>query len=363
MSRALLMKFRQCGLSIAFFIGISLLLFFNDSYFRTAPDLIQTNEYPALENMFTYLMGGLMGGVLFCAFEFFLLENLFSRFGLLVLTAGRAAVLMAIYFTLSISLSLYYNMNLSDQGPLSPEVLNGVTGYISSPIFVINMVFYSIFAVILIYFHQIATIVGRGVLGKFLFARYKKPRIVKRVFLFMDVNSSTSIAEEIGHERFFALIQDFLVESGKEILEHGGEIYKYVGDEIIAVWPVREGGEGAQAMACLFAIRARIASRADYFRDRYGHVPEFKSALHVGEAMTGELGEWKREIAYMGDVLNTTARIQGACKKAGAWLLISQDYRDLVQNDAGYEFQLIGRGRLRGKDQPIALYRVEQAAK
>lgn len=360
MTRALVMKLQQSALSVAFFVGATLLLFFNDFYFRTAPDLIQVGEYDPWDNLFTYILGGLIGGVLFCIFEFFLLENLFTRFGLLTLTVGRAAVLISLYLSLSISLSFYYNINTSGASIFSPEVLAGVLNYVSGPIFIINMIFYSIFAIVLIYFHQVSTIVGRGVLGKFLFARYKTPQIVERVFMFMDVNSSTKIAEEIGHEKFFALIQDFLVESGKEILEHGGEIYKYVGDEIIAVWPVQEGGTQARALACLFAIRKRIAARADYFREQYGHVPEFKSALHTGNAMTGELGDWKREIAYMGDALNTTARIQGSCKKAGTWLLVSEDYYKLVDHGSKWEFQMIGRGRLRGKDQLIALYRVTE---
>ncbi|MEQ9366753.1 MAG: hypothetical protein RIF32_21115, partial [Leptospirales bacterium] len=83
MSRALAMKLRQSALSIVFFVAAAALLYFNDRYFRTAPDLIQVGEYPAFENFVTYIVGGLIAGVLFCAFEFFLLENLFTRFGLL----------------------------------------------------------------------------------------------------------------------------------------------------------------------------------------------------------------------------------------------------------------------------------------
>ncbi len=177
----------------------------------------------------------------------------------------------------------------------------------------------------------------------------------------MDINSSTSIAEDIGHERFFSLIQEFHVEAGKEILEHGGEIYKYVGDEIIAYWPVASGAGKAQALACLFAIQDRIAQQASKFTERYGHAPAFKSGLHVGSAMTGELGDWKREIAFMGDVLNTTARIQEACKKIGTWLLVSDAYRALIESPERWQFTEAGRGRLRGKEEAITLFTVERA--
>jgi len=354
------MKLRQCAVSTAFFVAAALLLFFNDFYFRRASDLKQIGEFRATENLINYIVGAAMGGGLFSFVEFFLLENLFSRFGLVALTAGRAIMLMAIYAGITTFLSFYYNATGTGLSPLHPAVLDLVLDYLTGPVNTINFVFYFVFAILLVYFHQIASIVGRGVLGKFLFARYKKPGIVERVFLFLDINTSTSIAEQIGPEKFFSMIQDFLVEAGKEILERGGEIYKYVGDEIIAVWPLDTGGQRAEALRCLFGIRRRIQLRADYFRENYGVIPEFKSGLHSGPAMMGELGDWKREIAYMGDTLNTTARIQGACKKLGAMILLSEDYYQLVEEKSTWSFQKAGRGRLRGKDRAITLYHVEQ---
>ncbi len=362
MTRSTAMKLRQSGLSIAFFVGASFLLYFNDAYFRTAEDIRQLEEYRLLFNLTNYLLGGLMGGILFSLFEFFLLENLFARYGLAALTIGRAFVLMAIYVSMTTVLSFYYNTSETNLPPWRPEVVQRVLDYLTSPVNTINLVFYFAFAMILVYFHQISAIVGRGVLGKFLFAHYKRPRIVARVFLFLDLTSSTSIAESIGADRFFALIQDFLTDAGREILEHGGEINKYVGDEIIAVWPLEEGARRGAALCCVAAIRSRIAGRANHFRELYGYVPEFKAGLHAGEAIVGELGDWKREIAYMGDVLNTTARIQGACKKTGDWVLVSEDYRSLMADPERWRFKLAGRGRLRGKENSISLYRPEVEA-
>lgn len=363
MRRTTRMKLRQTALSAGYFSACALLLFFNDFYIRKAPDIQQIGTYRPWLTLFTYVSGGLLGGALFSVVEFFLLARQTSRFGLAVLATGRAVVLLAIYVVVSTVFSFYYQVSVTGLDFWEPEVRRRVFAYITSPTNTINQVFYFVFALILVFFHQIAGIVGHGVLGKFLFARFKRPRVVEQVFVFLDLNSSTRIAEELGAARFFALIHEFVVEAGEEILEHGGEIYKYVGDEIIAVWPVEYGARRAQALACLCAIRERIAARSDYFLECFGHVPEFKSGIHVGPAIVGELGDWKREIAFMGDVLNTTARIQGACKKAGTWLLVSEEYSSLVRDKERWGFRLAGRGRLRGKDAVTSLYSIEPGKK
>ncbi len=291
-------------------------------------------------------------------FELFILGNLFKKYGLLVLGVGRGLFLVLLYFVMTLFLSFGYNVIVTGLPPYDQEVLDSVWQYMTGPVLIINLAFYAVFVMILIFFHQIIDLVGRGVLGKFLFGRYKIPRVVDRTFLFMDMNDSTSIAEKVGHIAFFELMQDFLVEAGDEIREHGGEINKYVGDEIIALWNIDQGARNGRALDALLAIRQRFQNRASYFEEKYGIVPDFKSALHTGPAMVGELGDWKREVAFMGDSMNTTARIQGACKKLKARILISEDYRHKLIDTTRYKLEHAGKGRLRGKETPMTLYRV-----
>ncbi len=362
MSRSFRMRLKEALLTVVASVLFSLLLFFNDAFIRTAPDLQQIGNYDTTQNLVTYVLGGLIGGTVFSIFEFFVLANFFRRFGLLLQVLIRGSLLMLLYIGLTVLMSVLYNVQTTGKGPLDPEVLAGVREYFSGPVVIINLVFYFIFFISIIFAHQMTSLVGRGITGKFLFARFKKPRIVERVFMFMDLNSSTTIAERIGPTQFFALIQDFMTDAGAEILEHGGEINKYVGDEIIIVWSVERGARNAAALRCVQAVHARLASRREYYEKRYGLVPEFKSGIHVGPAMVGELGDWKREIAYMGDVLNTTARIQGACKKLGAGVLVSEAYYEYLSEADRQGLRHAGRGRLRGKDELIRLYGIMQAA-
>lgn len=89
---------------------------------------------------------------------------------------------------------------------------------------------------------------------------------------------------------------------------------------------------------------------------RFGLVPEFKAGFHIGEVTTGEIGIIKKDIIYTGDVLNTTARIQGRCNAYNAKALISGDLLEELQKEDPISYIQIGELTLRGKTKPISLY-------
>jgi len=93
---------------------------------------------------------------------------------------------------------------------------------------------------------------------------------------------------------------------------HGGEIYQYVGDEMVVTWPVSAGRTDARPLACFFAIEAAIEAAAGEFEREFGIVPRLRAALHAGPVIGGEIGDSKREIVFHGDVMNTAARLEQA---------------------------------------------------
>ena len=72
-----------------------------------------------------------------------------------------------------------------------------------------------------------------------LLGRFHRAHEVDRIFMFLDLSNSTSIAEKIGHIKFFNLLKDFFGDMTDAILNSQGEIYQYVGDEIVISWPCR----------------------------------------------------------------------------------------------------------------------------
>lgn len=184
---------------------------------------------------------------------------------------------------------------------------------------------------------------------------------VDRVFMFLDIRSSTEIAEELGHVRYFELLNDFFADISDPVVQHEGEIYQYVGDEVVITWPLERGIEAGRCVRCFFAIWDTIEMRASHYQARYGLVPTFKAGLHHGRVTTGSVGTVKKEIVFSGDVLNTTARIEGLCNRYRADLLISQDLLDLLPHDAPWQSREIGSFTLRGKKAEITLYAIERA--
>jgi adenylate cyclase len=205
------------------------------------------------------------------------------------------------------------------------------------------------------FFSILNTLIGRHILAKLFIGMYRHPREINRVFMFLDIKSSTTIAEQIGHLKFMSLVNDFFYDITEPVFQTKGEIYKYVGDEAIITWKAKDAVEEANCIRCFQKIEAVVKSRADHYLKNYGLVPEFKAGLHGGISVTGELGYTRREIAYMGDVLNTTARIEEACKTYHEPLLVSGDLVDSMKNSA-IRFKEVGQVKLRGKENELVLF-------
>lgn len=208
---------------------------------------------------------------------------------------------------------------------------------------------------------SIQDIVGSKTLGKLFIGAYSQPREEERIFLFLDLKSSTAIAEKLGNKKFLNLLNDFFFYTSKSISQTKGSIYKYVGDEVIVTWPMKKGLKGENCVNCFFMIKNDIRENRETFIKKYGLVPEFKAGLHGGRVVAGELGFHKKEITYLGDVLNTTARIEELCNEYQAELLVSEVIIDKIQLFSNQSSRPVGNVNLRGKEQRVKLFEVKEA--
>ena len=98
------------------------------------------------------------------------------------------------------------------------------------------------------------------------------------------------------------------------------------------------------------------------YAKRYNAIPDFKVGLHCGQVMVGELGKIKRDIAFSGDVLNTTARIQSMCNEKGVDILASKAFAEkLGKLPRGITVKSLGDERLKGKTEEVALMTFEKS--
>ena len=197
----------------------------------------------------------------------------------------------------------------------------------------------------------------------FLMGRYFHPKKEERIFMFLDLRSSTSIAEKLGEVRYFNFLKEVFQHVTPSIVYSKGEIYQYVGDEIVISWKTNKGTENANCVQCFFNIQTELAKKADYYTKKYGVVPEFKAGLHYGYVMAGEIGIVKREIAFSGDVLNTTARIQSKCNELKVNILLSKFLLDKLKLGSDLFIpKLMGDSHLRGKEHSMSLYTLDLIA-
>jgi adenylate cyclase len=193
-----------------------------------------------------------------------------------------------------------------------------------------------------------------GVFWEILTGKYLRPRNEKRIIMFLDLKDSTPIAEQLGHEKYFLFIRDFIYYVSRAVLENNGMIYQYVGDEVVVTWPYKKRNV-LKSINTVIDSRKAIQRRADYFRRMYDIVPDFRVGLHAGEVTIGEIGVIKKDIAISGEAMNIAARIRSACNELNQKSVVSKEYFDtgILKSWQG---ENLGEVSLKGVDESIQLY-------
>jgi adenylate cyclase len=93
-------------------------------------------------------------------------------------------------------------------------------------------------------------------------------------------------------------------------------LHRYVGDALIATWPLCTPQENGRPMLCLFACREALEAAGSVFLDCHGQIPTFRAGVHSGPTVAGEIGGFKREIT-VGDTMNTAAQLEQAVHLVG----------------------------------------------
>ncbi|MDM0071091.1 adenylate/guanylate cyclase domain-containing protein [Variovorax sp. J31P207] len=216
---------------------------------------------------------------------------------------------------------------------------------------------------VMVMMFQAAGLVGYRTFMALLTGKYRQPFPERRFFLFVDVVGSTAMAERLGAlqaHRFLAAVFSAVAEP---IELWRGEIYQYVGDEIVITWVEADGVVDARALRCFFAMRAAMAADANRFVQRFGVRPELRAALHLGEVIAGEVGQVRRAIVYHGDVMNTTGRLEQATREVGCLFIASAEALASLGPPPEIRTHDLGALALRGRVEPIHAFCVEESVK
>ncbi len=291
----------------------------------------------------------IVGSSLFFGFEIFLVP---SRFGVGI---RRLYFLNAIAVK-SVALVLIVIL----VGLFGQAFFHGLfdLDFLNEPQFFRTLIF--VFAVIILFQIgiQVIRIIGGRTLINFVLGKYHRPIREDKIFMFLDLVGSTALAERLGDVGVQTIITKFFFDITEPIIEHGGEIHRYVGDQVVVTWPLRAGRANMRAIRCCFAIADQAHDKASDYKREFDMVPAFRIGLHGGPVVISQCGDQKQEISYFGDTVNTAARIEQQCKALDCPLLISAELLNRITLPPTYQSQPKGTVKLRGRETETELFTI-----
>jgi adenylate cyclase len=209
---------------------------------------------------------------------------------------------------------------------------------------------------LVVFVFRVRDLIGPGVFANLLIGRYHRPISEERIFLFLDVTGSTRFADRYGDREAQAYLGRVFNALALPVSRARGSIDDYVGDLALVTWTMDRGLRDAACLRCVFEFAGRLTAEAESWRSRFGQVPEFRAALHCGPVVTAEIGLERHKIAYFGDVVNTTARLEALSKALGVHVLVSADLLDRIGSlPDDLIAEDLGTHALRGRAEPLAV--------
>lgn len=298
------------------------------------------------------VVSGLFLGFSSSFFELALTSRRFGRLG-----HGMAVILKSLMYIILLVLVGVFSFYLYDVSYEGSDL--SAWSYLTSDKFLPPFLYLFFTSFLVNGIIQVERILGRGNWFRFITGKYLSPVEEHRIFMFLDLNGSTKLAEDLGHLRMSAFLQDCFLELSELIMPYKGFLHQYVGDEAVLTWPLKQNRQhNAQCILLFFAFQRRLQQQSNHFFDKYGHVPEFKCGIHSGNVVISEVGKYKVELAYHGDAINTAARIMNQCRHYQKNILVSEQYLEHIDLPQGILSEMVGETTLPGKGTQTKLYHV-----
>ncbi|MFT7281709.1 MAG: adenylate cyclase [Cyclobacteriaceae bacterium] len=346
------------GRSIAFWtITIALFAVFRFQGISNELGLSIDEKFVHIYRMDHLILGyaclGFIIGILYATIEFVIDKHLtrYVPIGLGVLIYA-VLVLVAVIFSSDLVIRVYSNLNGA------PFDISPGWWYRAKTFWVllIYISFASLFFSLLVI---VSDKFGRDTFLKILIGHYKKPKVENRVFMFLDLQDSTTIAEKVGHIQYSQVMQDCFYDLNEICPKYDGEIYQYVGDEAVISWSFSKGITNQNCLRLFFEFQNMLDQKASYYDAKYNLKPVFKAGLHGGLVTAAEVGVVKKELAYHGDVVNTAARIQGECNKYQEYILVSKSTLESLNISGSFMSRFVGKVLLKGKHKEVEIFGVD----
>lgn len=278
-----------------------------------------TNPLPFLNSLFIGLAGGLFISLL--ELKIFRNTGNYSFLAVFMIKTLLYFSFLALLIPLvkGFNESIYYQQNF-----LTYIKSERFLHFIFDEDYIIILVYALFFIALILFTRMMGKKLGKTILLNFITGKYHEPHEVERIFMYLDLRSSTTIAEKLGPSDYHLFLKDFFQDVDDCILTSRGSIYRYVADQVVVTWDMRKGLKDASCIATYFALLQKLETRTSYYFRKYGIVPQFSSTFHSGKVVVGEIGDVKSQIVYLGEVLHQTAEIEKKRAELSESLLLSE---------------------------------------
>ena len=315
-------------------------------------------EIPIYRIFFNGLVGGLVVGFFYTLVEWRLDSVQLYNHSFLVVILLRTMYLFLVCIISMASLAYLNYVFDVYTNTIDPDEVSSLKYILSSTVrflflgALIGNFFLSVF-------HTLRSKIGYQEFNNLLMGKYREPQEEHRAFMFLDLKSSTTIAEKLGHKKYSRLIQDSFRDLTGALVQTEAEVYQYVGDEAVLSWPIEKAIENDNCLRAHQIFQNILEERSTYYQKQYGMLPVFKAGVNLGPVTVVEIGVLKRAIVYHSDVLNTASRIQSLCNQYDETLLVSQEIVEQLDTST-HRFEEIGDILLRGKTKRVKVYTVRK---
>jgi adenylate cyclase len=300
---------------------------------------------------------GLIGGIILSFFEYFVFKIDSRRWSFLSLIILKTILYFLLFTFLILCIVCFTRSVENNKGFWEYFYSESFQSFIFREDFHIILIYCLIILIIINFTRQINRKIGYGILLNFIFGKYHEPKEEERIFAFVDLKQSTQIAERLGALKFHKLLHEFFHDISMSILLTNGEIYRYVGDEIVVTWKINRGLRNGNCVRSFFLIKDQIKKNSLKYKNMFGFVPNFHAAYHVGKVIRGEIGDIKSQFVFHGETMFVGAKMEKECSRIGYELLISASLMNQLSLPEKYKFVRAGILQNNGE---IELFSIEE---
>jgi adenylate cyclase len=178
---------------------------------------------------------------------------------------------------------------------------------------------------------------------------------VSAAILICDLRDFTRISDNWPRDDVIDLLNGYFDAMSEPIAQHGGEILKFIGDGLLAIFPLSEPGACANLLHAVSEARQAMVA-LNQKNGETGRAPlNYGIGVHVGDVMYGNIGSSTRlDFTVIGPAVNMASRLETLTKQLGRTVLLSRAFADFIKND--FELESVGEHPVRGFNDPIEMF-------